>query len=110
MKTIYINEFFAENPQYLSESPQGSGSTCREAYYDAIEFLSQGDELDGISDESIEKAWLEFVKEYGDDIKRLDLQLSEMYEKAEKEHGESALNEVDMYIYCFVSIYEEEGD
>jgi len=103
--------FTIDNPSYLQTMMDGMGSTCREAFNDALDCIAQGDtEFDSkakyvqeLSDVDVDKIWNEFQVDNAKAIITLDQTLSNMYAEAD----EANPGDVEMYIYCALCWEEE---
>lgn len=98
---VSIAEFLIENSQYLQSSPDGCGFTCREAFEDALDSISQGDDnkaeyVQSLTDLQVKEILEEFEKDYSGGMERIDKDMVKMYEEV----GED--DPTEMNIYCFL--------
>lgn len=103
---IVIRGFTIDNSQYLTSSPQGCGSTCSEAFDDALDFIAQGggpeaSYIQDVSQEEIDRVYREFWITPNPTMVSepfLNAELNRIYEEIPE--GESA----EVWIYCWVDV------
>lgn len=120
---ITIDSLWIDHSSYLQSRTDGQGTTCRGAFDDALEYLSQECEglpdypstplaiyVQGLTDSQVEVIWQAFIdgarEERENGIKAMEKKIDSIWDTDE---GRDNCSELP-YIYCALSIRDSKGN